>query len=74
MNGLPVRGPVLIGAVDRDQPLFGAAVVDPDQGQGAHFILQPLGGLLGQIVGAEVHPFDDVAETAVALGLEPARG
>ena len=28
----------------------------------------------GQIVGAEVHPFDDVAETAAALGLEPARG
>ncbi len=24
----------------------------------------------GQIVGAEVHPFDDVAETATALGLE----
>ena len=28
----------------------------------------------GQIVGAEVHPFDDVAETAAALGLEAARG
>ena len=25
----------------------------------------------GQIVGAEVHPFDDAAETAGALGLEP---
>jgi len=26
----------------------------------------------GQIVGAIIHPFDDVAETAAALGLEPA--
>ena len=28
----------------------------------------------GQIVGAEVHPFDDVAETARALGMETAHG
>jgi UDP-N-acetylmuramoyl-L-alanyl-D-glutamate--2,6-diaminopimelate ligase len=28
----------------------------------------------GQIVGAIIHPFDDVAETAAALGLEPAHG
>ena len=28
----------------------------------------------GQIVGAAVHPFDDVAETAAALGLETAHG
>ncbi len=28
----------------------------------------------GQIVGGEVHPFDDAAETAQALGLEAARG
>ena len=28
----------------------------------------------GQIVGAAVHPFDDVAETAAALGVEPAHG
>ena len=27
-----------------------------------------------QIVGAIIHPFDDVAETAAALGLEPAHG
>jgi UDP-N-acetylmuramoyl-L-alanyl-D-glutamate--2,6-diaminopimelate ligase len=28
----------------------------------------------GQVVGAIIHPFDDVAETAAALGLEPAHG
>jgi UDP-N-acetylmuramoyl-L-alanyl-D-glutamate--2,6-diaminopimelate ligase len=28
----------------------------------------------GQTVGAIIHPFDDVAETAAALGLEPAHG
>ncbi len=28
----------------------------------------------GQIVGGEVHPFDDVTETAAALGLETAHG
>ena len=28
----------------------------------------------GQIVGAVIHPFDDVAETSAALGLEPAHG
>jgi UDP-N-acetylmuramoyl-L-alanyl-D-glutamate--2,6-diaminopimelate ligase len=28
----------------------------------------------GLTVGAIIHPFDDVAETAAALGLEPARG
>ena len=28
----------------------------------------------GQIIGAEVHPFDDAAETARALGLEPGLG
>jgi UDP-N-acetylmuramoyl-L-alanyl-D-glutamate--2,6-diaminopimelate ligase len=28
----------------------------------------------GQIVGAIIHPFDDVAETAAALGLEPVHG
>ncbi|HEY1752658.1 MAG TPA: UDP-N-acetylmuramoyl-L-alanyl-D-glutamate--2,6-diaminopimelate ligase [Caulobacteraceae bacterium] len=28
----------------------------------------------GMIVGAIIHPFDDVDETAAALGLEPARG
>jgi len=28
----------------------------------------------GQIVGAVIHPFDDVAETAAALGLAPAHG
>jgi len=28
----------------------------------------------GLTVGAIIHPFDDVAETATALGLEPARG
>ena len=28
----------------------------------------------GQIIGGDVHPFDDVAETAAALGLEPAHG
>ncbi|HUO12358.1 MAG TPA: UDP-N-acetylmuramoyl-L-alanyl-D-glutamate--2,6-diaminopimelate ligase, partial [Caulobacteraceae bacterium] len=27
-----------------------------------------------QIVGAIIHPFDDVGETAAALGLEPAHG
>jgi UDP-N-acetylmuramoyl-L-alanyl-D-glutamate--2,6-diaminopimelate ligase len=28
----------------------------------------------GQTIGAIIHPFDDVAETAAALGLEPAHG
>ena len=28
----------------------------------------------GQTVGAIIHPFDDIAETAAALGLEPAHG
>jgi len=28
----------------------------------------------GQVVGAIIHPFDDVVETAAALGLEPAHG
>jgi hypothetical protein len=56
ITGLAMRGPVRLAAVHPTQPLYNALSVDPDQGNGAHFTLQALGSMKGQIVDADGKP------------------
>ena len=56
---------------DRRQAILAAGAMLQD---GDVLVVAGKGHEQGQIVGAQVHPFDDVAETAAALGLEPAHG
>jgi UDP-N-acetylmuramoyl-L-alanyl-D-glutamate--2,6-diaminopimelate ligase len=56
---------------DRREAIGAAAAMLED---GDVLVVAGKGHEQGQIVGAEVHPFDDVAETAQALGREHAHG
>ncbi len=56
---------------DRREAIRSAAAMLRD---GDVLVVAGKGHEQGQIVGAVIHPFDDVAETAAALGGEPAHG
>jgi UDP-N-acetylmuramoyl-L-alanyl-D-glutamate--2,6-diaminopimelate ligase len=56
---------------DRREAIRAAAAMLQD---GDVLVVAGKGHEQGQIVGAEVHPFDDVTETASALGLESVHG
>jgi UDP-N-acetylmuramoyl-L-alanyl-D-glutamate--2,6-diaminopimelate ligase len=67
-----IRGEILAGSVgakeigDRREAIRAAAAM---LGEGDIRVVAGKGHEQGQIVGATVHPFDDVAETAQALEL-----
>ncbi len=56
---------------DRREAIRAAAAL---MGEGDVLVVAGKGHEQGQTVGLTVHPFDDVTETAAALGLEPVHG
>jgi UDP-N-acetylmuramoyl-L-alanyl-D-glutamate--2,6-diaminopimelate ligase len=76
-NPATIRADIRAGASglreigDRREAIVTAAAMLRD---GDVLVVAGKGHEQGQTVGAIIHPFDDVAETTAALGLEPAHG